>query len=227
MVLESDIIRLHLVDDEVLFRELAAWRFASSEDFEIIASCGNGPELAPFAEDLQPRVILMDVLEDGSTFAVAEAILLASPTAKVVILDDRVRDQNVRETLRIEASGYLTKQQTFEHIADAIRQASAGRRVFVPEVAGRLIHSNDGLSYPPMDYLSPLATLTRRERAMLVRLAMGDSVREAAIALNISANTAANHKSRMMKKLKVRKSVELVHLALREGLIMVKNTRRR
>jgi DNA-binding NarL/FixJ family response regulator len=95
---------------------------------------------------------------------------------------------------------------------------SSGVRVFTPTIAERLVLSGSGVQLlPPVNQL--VSNLTPRELEMLVRLAQGYSVKQCASSLGIGNSTAGNHKSRLMKKLGVHKSVELARLAIREGLI--------
>ncbi len=77
----------------------------------------------------------------------------------------------------------------------------------------------DGVRLAADNYKNPLASLTPRETDVLVNLAKGNSVKQCAKALGIGTSTVGNHKTRLMKKLNVHKTVELVHLAMREGLV--------
>ena len=94
-----------------------------------------------------------------------------------------------------------------------------GERVFAPDIAARLVLSGDGVRLAPGGQGNPLSNLTPRETDVLIRLAQGYSVKQCAHALGIGTSTAGNHKSRMMKKLNVHKTVDLTRLAIHEGLV--------
>jgi DNA-binding NarL/FixJ family response regulator len=91
--------------------------------------------------------------------------------------------------------------------------------VFAPEIARRLVMSAEGVRLPATNGEHPLACLTPRETDVLINLAQGSSVKQCAKKLGIGASTVGNHKSRLMKKLNVHKTVELVHLAVRAGIV--------
>jgi len=219
----SDILRVELVDSHTLIREALAALMRDSDDLELVATASSSDEAVRCAEELQPDVALMDVLE-RSVFDTANEILRRSPHTKIVLLDDAPSDSNAREALRINAAGYVTKRQPYAQIESALRQAAQGQRVFAPEIARRLVLSPSGVRLPIEASEQKLATLTHREIDVLVSLAQGNSVKQCAKLLGIGTSTVGNHKSRLMKKLGIHKTVELTRLAIREGLISASGT---
>jgi DNA-binding NarL/FixJ family response regulator len=161
----------------------------------------------------------LSVSGDWSVFAAVEQFHARCPNAKTILLDERSIDPHVREALRVKATGYLTKIQPCQQIENALRRAARGERVFAPDIADRLVLSSEGVRLAADSSASPLAGLTPREMDVLVHLAQGYSVKQCAKALGIGTSTAGNHKSRLMKKLKIHKTVDLTRLAIREGLV--------
>jgi DNA-binding NarL/FixJ family response regulator len=208
-----------VVDDQPLVCKALAELIQSTEEIEVVATAGRVDEAVRCAQEHRPAVILMDVLPESNVFEGVKCILDHCPGTSVVLLDDSPLDANVREALRVGAGGYLTKQQPFGQISTALRQAARGDRVFTPEIARRLVLSADGVRLSMPSNESPLAELTPRETDVMIHLAQGSSVKQCAKALGIGASTVGNHKSRLMKKLNVHKTVELVHLAIRAGLV--------
>jgi DNA-binding NarL/FixJ family response regulator len=210
---------LELVDDQALVRDGMAALLENAEGIELVATAGGLDEALQFAEQFKPRVLLMDVLAEPTLFDRTKSVLDRCPETVLVVLDDSPVDANVREALRIGAAAYLTKQQPFGQIDAALRLAARGNRVYAPEVARRLVLSAEGVRLAAEDKSHPLSELTPREMDVLINLARGSSVKQCAKNLGIGVSTVGNHKSRLMKKLNVHKTVELVHLAMKQGIV--------
>ena len=136
-----------------------------------------------------------------------------------MILDDAVRTANVRKTLALNIRGYWTKHAAFAQIAQATRRLAAGRRSFCPDVDPYLYRTRHGLRYHPAHTTDPLQALTRRETELLALLVRGLTMKKCSERMGISVNTVDNHKTRLMRKLGVHKTVDLARLAMREGLL--------
>jgi len=212
-------VRLLLVDDQALVRSALQSLLQTADGIELVGATDNLDEAERLVRELQPNVVLLDVMTDVPTFEHAAQIMRQWPGVKVVILDDAPLDIHVRETLRIGAAGYLTKRQPFSQFAEALKLAAQGDRVFAPEIARRLVLSSEGVKLSLERREHPLAKLTPRETDVMIYLAQGYSVKQCAKVLGIGVSTVGNHKSRLMKKLDVHKTVELARIAMREGLI--------
>jgi len=208
-------LRTHVVEDQTLVRQALAFLIQSAEGLEIVGTASTVED----AEQCQPQLVLLSLPAEQNIFERVREFQHSNPAVKIVLLDDSPQDFNVREALRLNVAGYLTKQQPFSQIASALRRVGHGERVFAPEIARRLTLSADGLHLSVEKTDDPLSTLTRRETDVLVRLAQGDSVKQCAKLLGIGTNTVSNHRARLMKKLDVHKTVELTRLAIRNGLI--------
>src|SRR5262245_56785411 len=104
-------IRDALVDDQALVRDDLAARLASADSVRVVGTAATADEALRCAEQLHPDVLLMDVLPETSVCERAGDILRLHPQTKVIMLDESPVDANIREALRIQATGYLTKQQ--------------------------------------------------------------------------------------------------------------------
>lgn len=212
-------IKVLLVDDQALVRTALAELIQTAEHLDVVASTGDIQEAVRYAAALRPDVVLLDVLSNEDPFAGACDISTCCPDTKIIIMDDVASDANAREALRINANGYLTKLQPFSQFSAALREVARGQRVFAPEIARRLVQSVGGLQLAPSERDSQLASLTPREMDVVICLAEGKSVKQCAEWLGIGPSTVGNHKSRLMKKLGVHKTIELVHLVIRAGLL--------
>ncbi len=214
-------VRVELVDDQALVQKALASLIHGIEGIEVVGTADGLEEAIRCADCLQPDIVLMDMLGEAGVFEAASEIMRRCPHTKVIFLDDSLSDTNVRETLRINAAGYLTKQQPFGQIEAALRQVARGDRVFAPQIARRLVLLPEGVRLAVKDKTHPLASLTSRETDVLICLAHGNSVKQCAKVLGIGVSTVGNHRSRLMKKLNIHKTVELTRWAMREGLISV------
>jgi DNA-binding NarL/FixJ family response regulator len=138
----------------------------------------------------------------------------------VLFLDEYLNLFHLREALRAEAAGYWTKQASFEQLLFAVRAVAAGQRSFAPEAAAMLrTSSRDRRPEPALSLPPEWPKLSRREFEVFICLAHGLDLRECADRLALSVNTVDNHKTRLMRKLGVHRSVDLVLLAARHGLL--------
>lgn len=212
-------ITIQIVDDHALIREGLASLLNSSPNLRVVALSAAIEDAIQSAAQFGPDVVLLDlVMPDRSVFAGAKSIAAASPRSKILLLDESVHDHHLRQALRIRAAGYVTKSITFQFLEESMRRAMQGYQVFMPEVFSRLTSTNRGWQLAgPSD--KPLAKLTDREIEVLTLLAQGHTVNRCAEALKISSSTVDNHKQRIMKKLRIHKTVNLTRIAIRAGLI--------
>jgi DNA-binding NarL/FixJ family response regulator len=168
----------------------------------------------------RPDVVLIDPsLPDAGPFAVARQVRGQCPDARLLFLDGSVREVHVRAAVEAGAAGYWTKHATVAEIVRAIGRAAAGQTAFCRNARPYLEATRKGLRFVPSGKSEALERLTARELEVFLYLVRGLSVRQCAERMQISANTADNHKTRLMRRLGVHKSVDLALVAFREGLV--------
>src|SRR5258706_8846447 len=118
----------------------------------------------------------------------------------------------VRESLRAGARGYLLKDAIDSDLLRAVRAVAAGGGFLSPEISATVLEDYQQTT-------DPFDTLTAREREVLQMLADGKVAKEIATALDVSVFTVDAHRGRVLKKLGLRSSTELVKFAMRKGLI--------
>ncbi|MGD0656043.1 MAG: response regulator transcription factor [Thermoguttaceae bacterium] len=212
-------LSLLIADDHALLREGLLLMF---QNFQQVAAIGVAFQDAPLAaEQHNPDVAILGLgAKHGQSWSTVQTLCRQCPKTCLLILDETVRTRNIRKALALEICGYWTKHATFEQIAQAARQLAAGRRSFCPEVDQYLFRTRRGLRYHPAHTGNPLQMLTPRETELLALLASGLTLKKCSERMAISINTVDNHKTRLMRKLGVHKTVELARLAMREGLVM-------
>ena len=213
-------VRLLLVDRHVLFTEGLRQLFDDCEEVEELATATNEQDAPRAARRIQPDVILLDPWMNGDgPFALLRRLRQAAPKARFVFLEDGVQETHVRVALRVRAGGFFTKFCSFAEIRRAVQEAAAGRTAYCTSVQHYVVKTPRGPRFNRAERTSTLGSLTQRELEVAILLADGYTVKEAARQMEVAVSTVDNHKTRLMKKLNVHKTVELAKLVLREGLL--------
>ncbi|MEV6345693.1 response regulator transcription factor [Actinoplanes sp. NPDC051851] len=188
---------------------------------EVAGEAGDGAAGLELAARVRPDVVLMDVRMPGVDGLTATARLTAGPDApRVLVLTTFHQDEYVFEALRAGASGFLLKDSDPAELVAAIRTVAAGEAMLSPAVTRRLIDAfaSGRLSAPP-EADRRLATLTPRERDVLVEVARGRSNAEIGEALGIATGTVKVHVNALLPKLGARDRVQATIVAYDLGLV--------
>ena len=121
-----------------------------------------------------------------------------------------------RRALEAGASGFVLKHSASVELVAAIRAALQGKTYLTPQLAGEVLEALKEGSEQAGD---PVAALTPRQREVLQLLAEGRSAKEIAASLGISARTVEFHKYQMMETLDLHTNAELIHFAIKHGLV--------
>ncbi len=207
-------IRILLADDHVLVRQGFKMILSAQPDMQIVGEAANGREAVEAGEKLQPDVVLMDVtMPELNGIEATRRLVTASPRTRVLALSMHKDAVYVREILRAGARGYLLKDSADADLIAAVRSVAKGEGYLSPSVSDAVL----------TDYrrhvTDPLDLLTTREREVLQMIAEGKTNKEIATTLNLSVYTIEAHRGRVMEKLNLHSTGELVRFALRSGLI--------
>jgi two-component system response regulator NreC len=208
------VIKILLADDHALVRQGFKMILSAQPDMEIVGEAGNGREAVELAEKLQPDLIVMDVtMPELNGIEATRRVTTAAPRARVLALSMHKDAVYVREILRAGARGYLLKDSVDADLLAAVRSVAKGEGYLSPGVSDAVL----------TDYrkhvTDPLDLLTSREREVLQMIAEGKTNKEIATTLNLSVYTIEAHRGRIMEKLNLHSTGELVRFALRSGLI--------
>lgn len=213
-------VRLLIVDDHRLHRAGMRILFHGVWFVDEVATAGEAEEAVEVAQKFRPHVTLMDVtLPSPASFQSASRIISQSSDSRIIFVDDRFCRFHLRKALDMGASGYWTKHATFEEICEAVRRAAAGQTTFCHQAHDHLHHTPLGPYFQPSQSQSSVDHLTAREVEVLQHLGEGMTVKQCAEKMGLSSSTVDNHKTKIMKRLKVNNVVQLIRLANREGLL--------
>ncbi len=216
-------IRVLIVDDQEMIRIGYATILGAQPGLEVVGEAGDGRTAVALAARLRPDVVVMDVrmpVLDG----IAATRRLAGPGVqdppRVLVVTTFHLDQQVYEALRAGASGFLLKDAGPAQLVDAVRTVAAGESLLAPAVTQALLgRFAERLLPTPADDDPALASLTPREREVLIAVADGLSNAEIADRLFISHETVKTYVSRILLKLDLRDRVQAVVYAYRSGLV--------
>jgi len=206
-------IRILLADDHSVVRQGLKMFLGLDDELEVIGEAENGAEALKMAHDLQPDVVLMDLLMpvmDGIT-AIGH-IRKELPDVEVIALTSVLEDASVVGAVRAGAIGYLLKDTEADALRKAIRAAAQGQVQLSPQAAARLMREMRQPEQQP-------EPLTERETDVLKLLAVGRANKEIARDLMIGEKTVKTHVSNILGKLGVQSRTQAALHAVRAGLV--------
>jgi DNA-binding NarL/FixJ family response regulator len=202
-------ISVLLVDDHSLVRRGFRRMLQDEPDIAVVGEASDGPEAIRLAEQLRPRIIVMDCALPGmSGLEAMRRIIETCPESSVLMLSMHTEETLVHQALHAGARGYILKNAIDLELGTAIRKVMAGEIVLDPQVARTPVLKGE------RDH-----GLTVRELEILQLIVDGKSNKEIAAQLELSANTVAVHRANIMDALGIHKTAELVVYAIRNGLV--------
>jgi DNA-binding NarL/FixJ family response regulator len=222
MTAEMAPIRVLVVDDQELVRSGFCVILDAADGITVVGEAANGEAAVSQVAAHEPDVVLLDIRMPGMDGLEATRLITGGPAAapKVVMLTTFDLDEYVYEALRAGASGFLLKDSPRHDLIAAVRAAAAGDALLAPSVTRRLIEAF--ARRPPETAPAPsrLASLTARERDVLLMLARGRSNAEIAAGLFVSEATVKTHVGNLLAKLGLRDRVQAVIVAYETGLVV-------
>jgi len=179
----------------------------------------SGPEAVSFAQRFQPDIVIVDFeLPGANNLDCIGQILEVSPSTKIILLSTHSEEFRVRAALEMGIRGYVLKTRTADELLRSVEEVSHGRTYFSPEVA-HVVAEMVLEPYMQRGTVRRTNQLTDRERQVVTLIAEGNSTKEVAARLGISVKTADCHRTRIMDKLNLHQTANLVRYAIRQGYI--------
>ncbi len=210
-------IRILLADDHAVVRQGLKMFLELDTDLVVVGEAENGDQAVRLASNLNPDVVLMDLLMpimDG--ISAIKAIRNQSPDIEIIALTSVLEDASVMGAMQAGATGYLLKDTQADELCRAIKAAAAGQVQLSPKAAAMLIREVQAPQSPEK--------LTERETDVLRLLALGKSNKEIALVLFIGEKTVKTHVSSILGKLGVPSRTQAALHAVRIGLVSINET---
>ena len=212
-------LRILLADDHTLMRQGLRHILESHPDLDIVAEASSGIEAVESARLHKPDVAIVDVaMKELNGIEATAQILKHSPHTAVLILSMYSDERYVMRAVRAGARGYLLKNSAGEELVQAIYAVQKGHAFFSPAVA-EIFQNGFARLKDAREVNDRFDLLTDRERQIYQLLAEGNSNKEIANRLNLSLHTVETHRWRIMEKLDLHSTAELVLSAVRRGMV--------
>jgi DNA-binding NarL/FixJ family response regulator len=209
--------RILLADDHTVLRESLSAVLRASGDCMVVGEAGDGVEAIERALALRPDVAVVDIsMPRLSGIEVTRRIVTQLPRTRVLVLTMHDEEEYILHMIRAGAAGYLVKRAATSELLAAVRAIAAGGVHFGAHAAKALALQ---VQHPEVMSDDPYGALSPREREVMHLVVEGMSTKEIARKLEITVKTAENHRCRILEKLDVRNSAELVRYAMRKRLV--------
>jgi RNA polymerase sigma factor (sigma-70 family) len=212
-------IRILIADDHGIVRKGLRLQLEQHNDFEVVGEATEGREAVRMADELAPDVVIMDIaMPNLNGIQATTQVVKKNPQIAVIILSMYSDETYLMRTLAAGAKGYLLKDSADVDLHRAVEVVAQGKPFFSPAIADTLLE----------DYMRQLQQrglqdsydlLTEREKEILQLVAEGRSNKDVASILNLSTNTVETHRTRIMQKLDLHSTAEIVLYAVRKGII--------
>ena len=203
-------VRVLLADDHRILAE--GLKSLLVPEFDLIGVVEDGRAMVEAAKALKPDVIVADItMPQLNGIEALEEIRKFDHHARVIFLTMHRDVTYARRALEAGAVGFVPKHSALRELVLAVRAAAQGRIYISPTLAGEMQN--------PSETADPVAVLSLRQREILRLLVDGLTTREIGSKLHISARTVEAHKYRMVESLKVKTNAELIHFAIKHGVV--------
>ena len=207
-------IRIVIADDHTIVREGLKQLLAGDEALQVVGEARDGHEVMQRVRQMDFDVLMLDLSMPGkSGIELIKQVKGEKPRLRILVLSMHEEHQYAVRAIRAGASGYLTKESAPTELISALHRVAAGGAYITPEVAEQL-----ALDAMPGSQQPPHTALSDREFQVLRMLVEGGSVSDIAARINLSVKTVSTHKARLMQKLGVATTTELLRYAIEHRL---------
>jgi DNA-binding NarL/FixJ family response regulator len=212
-------IKVLIADDHGIVRKGLRLQLEQRDEFQVVGEASDGRDAVKAAEELDPDVVIMDIaMPNLNGIEATTQIVKKNPRIGVIMLSMHSDETYLTRTLAAGAKGYLLKDNADVDLYRAIEVVAQGKPFFSPAIANTLLE----------DYMRQLQQkglqdsydlLTDREKEILQLLAEGKSNKEVATILDLATATVETHRTRLMQKLDLHSSADIVLYAVRKKII--------
>lgn len=208
-------IRTVLADDHTMVREALARILGEAAGIEVVAQACNGMEVVEAITRTDPDVLVLDYsMPEHDPPRDIESLLGRYPALKILVLTVHEHAHYALRVLESGAHGYLIKSAAADQLVEAIRQVHAGRIYLSPSISQEVLQR----LRTPRSKRTGLEALSPREFSCLRMLGAGKTLQECAREMHVSVSTASTYRARIMEKLQLGSTAELIRFALEHDL---------
>ena len=212
-------VRILLADDHTVMRAGLRALLERQPNLEVVGEAEDGRQTVELASSHVPDVVVMDIaMPNLNGVEATRRMVSKQPSISVVILSMYSDESYVMRALQAGARAYLLKDSVVTDLIRAIEAVSQGKSFFSPKIS-RILAEDYVRALKEKGIADSYELLTPREREILQLLAEGGTNKEVATNLNISLYTVETHRKRILQKLNLHSSAELVLHAVRKGII--------
>ena len=212
-------LRILIADDHSIVRHGLRFVLENDPELEVVGEATDGREAVRLAEELRPRIIVMDIgMPQLNGLEATAQIVKRDPDAAVIILSVYTDEIYLVRALKSGVKGYLVKGSVEDDLISAVRIVASGKCFFSPEIS-QLLAENYTRQLQKEELQNSYDLLTEREKEILQLLAEGRSNKEAAAILKVSPYTVETHRMHFMHKLNLHNRGEIALYAVRNKII--------
>lgn len=214
-------VTILLAEDHQLVRQGFRALLEAEKDFSIVGETGDGLEAVRLTEQLEPKVLVVDLMMPGlNGLEVIRQLSKRVAGTRVIVVSMHANEAYVLAALRHGAAAYVLKDSSASDLVRAVREVIAGRRYLSPPLSEPAIqmYLEKAATSSSLDIYD---TLTSREREVLQLAAEGHTTPEIAGRLFISPRTVETHRFNLMHKLGLRTQTDLIRYALQRGILPI------
>jgi DNA-binding NarL/FixJ family response regulator len=216
--MDAKMYRILLAEDHALVREGIKKILEDFADFQVVGEAGDGLQLLELLKTLSTDLVILDISMPGmSGIEAAREIKRSYPEVKILILTMHKKKEYLNDAIASGVDGYLLKEDVAKELGSAIDKIRQGLTYISPllsnELTNLFVQSRRVVPEPPAEPLTP------REIEIVKLIAEGKTSREIADLLFLSFRTIQNHRTRIMRKLNLKKNTDLVKYAIRMGFV--------
>jgi DNA-binding NarL/FixJ family response regulator len=214
--------KIVLADDHVMFRRGVKSLIQGMDNVEVVGEAGDGLELLKLLKHIRPHLVIMDIsMPNLRGLEATREVKDLDPGVKVLILSMHKEREYLYHALTAGAEGYLLKEDADGELIAAIETLRQGGTFLSPLLSAQMADIFVDKFRPDGETLkAPEEPLSVRERQIVKLIAEGKSSKEIGELLFISSRTVQHHRANIMRKLRVKKTTDLVKYAIQKGYIM-------
>lgn len=208
-------IRIVLADDHLIVRRGLKQILGEEVDFEVVGEAADGGQTLKLVQESSFDVLVLDMSMPGrSGVELIKLIKTEKPRLPILVLTMHQEEQYAVRAIKSGAKGYLTKESAPEQLVSAIRKLAAGGAFITPAVAERI-----AMDFGAPTDEAPHTQLSNREYQIFEMIVAGKAVTAIADELCLSVKTVSTHKARILQKMRMSNSAELIHYAIEHLLV--------